>query len=915
MIGSTLAHYRVLAKLGEGGMGEVYRATDTKLKRDVAIKVLPPAFTADKERLARFEREAQLLAQLHHPNIASIFGLEESDGTRALVMELVEGPTLAERLEQGPLPFDESLSVSLQIAYALEEAHEKGIVHRDLKPQNIKASIDGRVKVLDFGLAKAMDPAGAASGSGASASELAKSPTLTLGATQMGVILGTAAYMSPEQAKGMGVDKRADVWAFGVVLWEMLVGRRLFPGDSVPETLAGVLKTEVEFDALPPEIPPAVRRLLRRCLERDPRERLRDIGEARIALREALEPGAAAAARTLEVKPAATSALARLRPWLVAALLAGALVWSLALGGAAARSAPGVARAPVLALRLPAGLSIPLDDRGIYGQTAVLAIAPDGAQVAFLEGAGSGPIHLRGIESDELRPLEGTAGSSSPFFSPDGRWVGFFSPGKLRKIAVDGGRPIDLADATLDRGAVWCPDGSIVFAPSPTGGLFRLPAGGGAPVALTEVGAGERTHRWPAVLPGGAEVAFTVGVVGQPGDYEESRIDVVELASGRRRPLLTGASMVRFTANGIVLLARQGQVLATPLAGLSPATVESAKQVLKNVAGVPASGIVHFDVAADGTLVYAERDPHADELDLVWFGADGKSEPLGVPKAEYSLLRIAPNGRRVAMSIGPGGGRGGDIWILDLATKASSKLTFDGRSAAPVWTSGGDEVIFQAALPSGTEEFRQRPADGSREARTIVRFADARARAPIGYMADGSLLFWEDGGTGSAGNLLFLPPGTNGDQAQPFASTAAIEIQPAISPDGRFVAYSLDTTGQPEVYVQPFPPTGAKWQVASDASMPLWSRDGRELYFARDEILWAVPVTLSGSFSMGAPREVARIPLNMVLTFDTSTSVDVALDGRFLAVRASSTAKTNEHLVVVLNWFEKLRRSGLGGVS
>ena len=911
MIGTRLGPYEITAKLGEGGMGEVYRATDTKLKRDVAIKVLPAAFTEDKERLARFEREAQLLAQLHHPNIASIFGLEESDGTKALVMELVEGPTLAERIEQGPLPFNESLSVASQIAQALEEAHEKGIVHRDLKPQNIKASVEGKVKVLDFGLAKAMDPAASSAGS---ASHLAKSPTLTLGATQMGVILGTAAYMAPEQAKGMAVDKRADVWAFGVVLWEMLVGRRLFPGDSVPETLAGVLKSEVDFDALPPGVPPAVRRLLRRCLERDPRERLRDIGEARIALREALEPGAAAAARASESAPPGPSSAVRLAPWLAAALLAGALVWLLASGGAPSRSAPGSVRSPVVALRLPEGLSIPLDSRGIYGQTAVLAIAPDGSQVAFLEGTGSGPIYLRGIESDELRPLEGTAGSSSPFFSPDGRWVGFFSPGKLRKISVDGGRPIDLADSTLDRGAVWCPDGSIVYAPSPTSGLLRLPPGGGAPVVLTEVDAGERTHRWPAVLPGGTEVAFTVGVVGQPGDYEESRIDAVELASGRRRTLLTGASMVRFTANGLVLLGRQGQVLAAPLAGLSPATVESAKQVLKDVAGVPASGIVHFDVAQDGTLVYAERDPHADELDLVWFGPDGEVEPIGVQKEQYNLLRIAPDGRRVAMSIGPGGGRGGDIWILDLATKASSKLTFDGSSDAPVWTSGGDEVLFRTALPAGTEEFRQRPADGSREARTIVQFADARARGPIGYMADGSLLFWEDGGTGSAGNVLFLPPGANGDQAQPFASTAAIEIQPAISPDGRFVAYTVDSTGQPGVYVQPFPPTGAKWQVASGATLPLWSRDGRELYFTRDDVLWTVPVSLSGSFSMGAPRELTRIPLNLVLSFDTSISVDRARDGRLLAVRASSTARTNEHLVLVLNWFEKLRRSGLGGM-
>ena len=913
MIGSRLGPYEITAKLGEGGMGEVYRAADTRLRRDVAIKVLPAAFTEDKERLARFEREAQLLAQLQHPNIASVYGLEESGGIRALVMELVEGPTLADRLQSGPLAMPEIVAIARQIADALEEAHEKGIVHRDLKPQNVKAPVDGKVKVLDFGLAKAMD---ANPGSAGSAAQLAQSPTLTFGATQLGVILGTAAYMSPEQAKGSAVDKRADIWAFGVVLWEMLAGKRLFEGDTVPETLGAVFRQEIDFSRLPAETPPALRHLVERCLERDPKLRLRDIGEARVALQPA---SVAQRAGDRPAKSGASGArsLMRALPWALAALLAAGLAWIALRGGGSAVGPAG--RSPVLALHLPAGLSIALDNRGIYGQTAVLAIAPDGSRIAFagmradaefLEGAiGKGPIYIREIDSEEFRPLEGTAGASSPFFSPDGHWIGYFSPGKLRKIAVSGGRPIDLAETNLDRGGVWCPDGSIVFAPNATSGLLRLPPGGGPPVPLTklEVAQGERTHRWPAVLPGGREVAFTVGRTDRPGDYEDSSIDAVDLATGKRRPLLRGASMVRFTSDGLALLGRSGQVLALPLGSAHGQSIEDAREVLHDVAGVPASGIVHFDVAADGTLVYAERSAHSDELELTWFSGNGEARSAGAEKGEYRMLRFSPDGRRLALAVGPGGGRGGDIWMYDPARGAMSKLTFDGHSWAPIWTRDGASVTYAVSLPSGTDVIRQRPADGSRDAVTIAGFDDGKARGPVAWMADGSLLYWEDDGAGGAGNILYLPRGSR--DPRPFAATPAIEIQPSASPDGRYVAYVYDETGEPDVYVQPFPPTGAKWQVAAGASVPRWSADGRELYFVQARRMMAVSVTTTGAFAIGGPRKLFEFPSGVVLTSDTSTDYDVAPDGRFLAARDSSTEPMGGHLVVVLNWFAKLKRT------
>ncbi len=910
MIGQRLGPYEITAKLGEGGMGEVYRATDTKLKREVAIKVLPAAFTEDKERLARFEREAQLLAQLHHPNIASIFGLEESGGRRALVMELVEGPTLAERLEAGAFSITESLSTALQIALALEEAHEQGIVHRDLKPQNIKASSEGKAKVLDFGLAKAMD-AGAGS---LSAADLARSPTLmhsptmtAVRGTELGVILGTAAYMAPEQAKGRAVDKRADIWAFGIVLFEMLTGRQLFGGETASETIAEVLKQEIDFTALPAALPAGVERLLRRCLERDPQRRLRDIGEARIALEQALAPGEGAGATAPPARPEAVAAWRRALPWTVAAVLAAAVV-VLAIAIRSPTRTPPPATT-VLAMDFPAGLALLLDDRGLYGQTGRIAISRDGRRVAFVAGANDeAMLYLRNLDSAGVVPIAGTTGASSPFFSPDGRWIGFFVPGKLRKVAVDGGKPIDLADASLDRGGVWCPDGSIVFPPNVTSGLVRLLPGGGPPVALTTLDAaqGERTHRWPAVLPGGKEVAFTVGRIGQPGDYESATIDAVDLATGRRRPLFRGASMVRFTPDGYALLAREGQVLALPLAGASGASTEDAVQVLSGVSGIAASGVLYFDVADNGTLVYAESDPGANQLELAWLDRSGTLESLGLPPREYQGPRISPDGKRIAVTIGPSGGRSGDVWIHDPASGALNKLSLEGRSWTPVWSRDGRDITYATILPTGEDQFRSRPATGGAEPQTVIEFDQGLARQPVAWMPDGSLLAWEDAGTPNGGNVVYFPPGAR--EPLPIARTPAIETQASASPDGRFVAYALDASGASEIYVQPFPPTGAKWQVATGGTMPVWSRDGRQLYFLAGRSLMAAPVTTIGGFSIGAPRKLLDMPPALVLLTDTTTNFDIAADGRFLVVRQTSQENTSGHLVVALDWFTTLQK-------
>jgi Tol biopolymer transport system component len=910
MIGTQLGSYEVTAKLGEGGMGEVYRATDLRLRREVAIKVLPAAFVADPARLARFEREAHLLAQLHHPNVASVFGLESTGSGLALVMELVEGEDLAQRLARGALPLDDALAVARQVAEGLEAAHDHGIVHRDLKPANLRLRADGVVKILDFGLAKGVEQGGR--GDAVQSPTLMNSPTLTaVPGTELGVILGTAAYMAPEQARGGLVDKRADVWAFGVLLHEMLTGRRLFAGETVSDTLAAVLRDTIDSAGLPPATPPELRRLLRRCLERNPKLRLRDIGEARVALD--------VAAAELVAPPAGSSSghapapLPRSRRWLMAApwalvalLAVGWLWWARREASTAGIAEPR--RPKVLAIQLPEGRGIPLDDRGIYGQTGVLALSPDGRRIAFVAGqAGNLPVQVRDLDSAELRELEGTAGASSPFFSPDGRWVAFFSPGKLKKVSVDGGRPIDLADANLDRGGVWCPDGSIVFAPNATSGLFRLPAGGGEPAPLTtvDVATGERTHRWPAVLPGGREVAFTVGRVGQPGDYEDSRIDAVDLATGTRRNLFRGASMVRFTPVGIALLGRGGQVLALPFDGTGDQSTDEARPVLRGVAGVPASGVVHFAVAADGTLVYAERNPSNDELQLAWLSRSGEEEALDLPLAPYRMLRFSPDGRRVALAIGPGGGRGGDVAVLDLASGALNRLTHDDQSWAPIWTPDGDNITYKVQLPSGGEEIRQRPADGSAEATSLASFPSATAREPIAWMADGSLLFWEDAGPPGGPDLVSLPAG--GGAPRPFAATAALEMGAAVSPDRRYVAYVVDASGRADLYVQPYPPTGAQWVVAEGVGVPLWSADGRELFYNQGRAMMSVPVSTAGTFTAGAARKLFDFPDSAVFAVDTSTTVAASPDGRFLTPRSTSGETTTGHLVVVLDWFSVLR--------
>jgi serine/threonine-protein kinase len=600
LIGKKISHYSVTAKLGEGGMGEVYRATDTKLGRDVALKVLPEAFASDAERMARFEREAQVLASLNHPNIASIYGLEEADGIRCLVLELVEGPTLAERIEKGPLPLEEALPLARQISEALEAAHERGVIHRDLKPANVKVTPEGTVKVLDFGLAKAFQGE-------ETEEDVAKSPTMTAMATQAGIILGTAAYMSPEQAKGKPVDKRADIWAFGIVLFETLTGKQVFKGETVSETLAAVMMKDIGWGLLPADTPPPIHRLLRRCLDKDPKRRLRDIGEARVALEGyladpststvVLEPGdIAATAATAASQPA----WLRWLPWAAAGVLGFGLLFS--LWGLWHATRPIIRPAIRLPVEMTAEEQIAVGSGIPGGATTNFAVSADGTRIAYvLESGGSRQLYVRSLDQTEGTALSGTEGAYGPFFSPDGEWVAFFANNTLKKVSVSGGAPLTLCDARNAKGGSWGPDDTIVFAPHVTVGLSRVPAAGGPPEAITEKAQGVRSHRWPQFLPGGRAVLFIVQPSGS--SYDDSNIEVLNLEIGERKVIHQGGSYPRYLPSGHLVYAREGTLFGAPFDLDHLEMKGSPVPLLEGLMQGP-SGDAHYAFSDTGTLLY-----------------------------------------------------------------------------------------------------------------------------------------------------------------------------------------------------------------------------------------------------------------------------------------------------------------------
>jgi Tol biopolymer transport system component len=851
--GQTLLHYRIVDKLGEGGMGVVWKATDTTLDRDVAIKILPDALAQDPERLARFEREAKSLAALNHPNIAAIHSVHEAPSdqgsVRFLAMELVPGEDLSERLERGPIPIDEALEILGQIATGLDAAHVAGLVHRDLKPANVKLTADHKVKILDFGLAKAWG------GDGASASaDPSLSPTMTSAGTMAGMILGTAAYMSPEQARGYAVDQRADVWALGVIFYEMLTGRRLFEGETVSDILAGVLKTDPDFDHLPSATPPAARRLLRRCLARDPQQRLHHMGDARLEIEEArLEPAPTAEGDAISAPTKASSGRERIA-WVVVVLALLAVL-------VAAVLRPGSTPEPP---RVQSTLMPP--DGWDFAPGPPLAVSRDGRQVAFVAyprsdneeaAAGSVGIWVRDLSSTESRRLADADTDSNPFWSHDGRWIGFYANGMLNKIEADGGPVIPICEATNGRGGTWNEAGTIVFQRAWNEGLMTVPAGGGTAQPLTTLDK-ERfhiAHRWPRFLPDGRHFLFFVVSTTNPLTSEYSGIYIGSLDSDRTQFLLKTESRAVYAAGH--LLYRAGSTLmAHPFDVSKLGFTGDPFPVASDVPGGAISwGGAQFGASEAEVLVHL-RGTQSSNTVLTWRDHDGNAlETIGEPDNYWSPA-LSHDGSRLAVEIGTDAS---DVWIFDLERESRTRFTFETASDRhPLWSPDDGRLAYSSAQKAEGEIW-VRPTSGQGDARLV--FTAGTSIALTDWSNDGRLILFDYQQLVGDDDLDIWALDMETLEARAYVSGRFSQGEARLSPDGRWVAYSSDESGKNEVYVQGFPQADGRWMVSNDggargAYTPVWGDDGRELFYKRGNSVLAIPLTPGAGFAFGTPRPI-----------------------------------------------------------
>lgn len=877
--GTRIAHYDVLATIGAGGMGEVYRAKDTLLGREVALKVLPEIFAADPDRRARFQREAKTLAALNHPNIAAIHGLAEAPNVSALVLELVDGETLADRIDRGPIPLDETLAIATQIAAALGAAHERGIVHRDLKPANVKLTHTGAVKVLDFGLAKLVEAGGNAT-AGLSAPPASQSPALV---TEIGVPIGTTAYMSPEQVRGQAVDKRTDIWAFGCVLYEMLTATRAIDGDTVSDTLSNVLTRQPDLT----RVPASVRPLLRSCLEQDARRRLRDIGDYWRLLE---EPALVRPQRNH--LPWATAAIA-----IVVAALALLWNWSRTPLPQEAPSAPAVRIALDLGPELSIATNFP-----------VVTLSPDGERIVFVAENSASVTYLATKRLDQrvATPLPGTEGAYAPFFAPDGQWIGFFAEGQLKKTRLDGGAPIVLTRAPAGRGASWGDDGEIVAALDTQVGLSRVSSATGAVTPLTTLGAGETSHRWPQVLPGATAAVFTVGR--SPGNYAAADIAAVPLgaAPGAVRIVRAGAGQSpHYLPTGHLVYVSDGLLYALPLDADRLETRGTPTVVPGEISAAVNFGSSQLSFSRTGAAVY-RGGPTQGHTRLQWLTDDGQMAALWDEPGFYQNPRVSPDGGRLAVTVAEGANA--DLWVFDAERGTKTRLTNGGFNAFAVWHPDGRYIVFQwrNALYSVR-------ADGADRPQPVLE--GENSLTPTSFAPDGKrLLFFEQRPNSVALHTVAIEENAGRLQAgtrELFREIPVGQVAPTFSPDGRWIAYASSESGAYEIYVRAFPDDGRQWAVSSGGgNFPKWSRTANELFYrTEDQLLMATSYNIvNAAFVAARPRVWSQRRLfNSGLT----QNFDLAPDGRRFAVQMSAEEPGSQEVHPVMlqvNFFDEVRR-------
>jgi Tol biopolymer transport system component/predicted Ser/Thr protein kinase len=894
--GRRLGPYEILSGIGAGGMGEVYKARDTRLDRIVAIKVLPTHLADKPDLRERFEREARTVASLNHPHICTLHDIGQQDGVDYLVMEYLEGETLAQRLLKGSLPLEQVLQYAIEIADALDKAHRKGVTHRDLKPGNIMLTKTG-TKLLDFGLAKLKQEVVPAN------VQLSQLPTANDPLTARGTIVGTLQYMAPEQLEGKEVDARTDIFAFGVVVYEMATGKRAFEGKSQASLMVAILEREPPaMSSLQPMTPPALDRVVKKCLAKDPEERWQNAHDLMSELKWIAEGGS-----QVTFAPTATAKGIRTLGRRGIVLSVGALLFGVAIASLAVwnlRPSPSPQPVSRTVINLPPGQQLAGLDLG-----PAVALSPDGTHLAYVaRQGGTQQLYLRAMDSLEAQPIPGTEGAINPFFSPDGQWVGFFAGRKLKKVSVSGGAALNLVDALQPQGASWGSQGTIAFGQRNIAPLLQMPDSGGTPQPLTRLEKGEQSHRWPEFLPGGKAVLFASGA--GVTNWASPKIAVQSFGTGERRNLFQGGTQPRYAPSGHLVYAQGGSLMAVPFDPQRLVVTGAAVPVVEGVLQSPTTGAAQYSFSATGSLVYASGGLQSNQRRLVWVDRKGVEQVLPAPTHSYRSPRLSPDGRRVAATIEESES---NIWLYDLARETLTRLTFQGSyNLMGAWTPDGKRIAFESDKEEPPNIFWQL-ADGSGGLERLT--SSEYIQAPNSWSPDGQLMaFFEI--TPTTGYDIWVlrlgdPSAGQGQvrKAQPFLQTSFAESVPQFSPDGRWLAYISDESGRFEIYVQPYPGPGGKWQISTEGGTePVWNHNGRELFYRSGDKMMAVDIATQPSFAAGKPRMLFEG--QYVPTPATIPNYDVSPDGqRFLMLKPIEQAQAAPTQInVVLNWFEELKR-------